>query len=278
MRIPSRLSVVLAAGLALPFAGCNLFSKLSSPSNDAQHLVAARICLDRGDYDCALRHYQALSDAQNDIRTSETSLTRLAQMRVFSFSDLIGSLGSSNGSGSSFVTMANDLARRNAATEANRLTIREIYVSNDQIGEPSLRAFSKFIAALSMVNGILAEIAGADQTLTAEDLVLDPANCDATSCLVAGGSCTQPLSSPNQVSNSPPGTDPTGLDSATGWDGIASLKMLLKAASEADTQMQLFRGGATQSGIFDSINALAGLGAAADDCIRHGFVSVFGLR
>ncbi len=267
---------MLGAVLLLPFAGCNLFTKLSSPSNDAQHLVAARTCLDRGDYDCALRHYQALSDAQNDIRVSETSLTVLAQLKLFSFSDLVGSLGSSNGSGSSFVTMANDLARRGAASEANRLRIQEIYVSNAQIAEPSLRAFSKFIAALAMVNELLAEIAGPDQTLRASDVVKTPTSCDASSCAdVMQDVCDSPLLATAGVWTAP---GPASLDSETDWNGTASLQMLIKAANEADTQMQLFRGGSANSGIFDSINTLAGLGAIAEPCLRQGIVSVFGLN
>lgn len=271
----TRFLIPLFGLSALTFSACNLFGGLSKPSNDAQYLEAARACLDRGDFQCALDNYNALSNSQADIQISETSLTRLAQARIFSFSDLIGSLGSGLGSGSTFVTMANDLARRGAATESNRLLIQSLYAADNGIGNASLKSYAKFIAAISMVNEIMGEMAGADQTLRASDVVAIPASCDATSCLGIGGECDKPAASSVLLSNV--AGDPTNLGSSLHWDGNASLKMLIKAASDADARAAEFRGSSGGSGIFSSINSLANI-PGAEPCIRQQIVAIFGLN
>jgi hypothetical protein len=263
---------VLAVSL-LPLAGCNLFGGLSSPSSDPQYLVAARACLDRGDYQCALDNYRALSGNQNDIKVSETSLTQLAQANIFSFSDLISSLGGATGSGGSFATMANDLARRGAASETNRLLIQSIYTNNSQINplDPNdkLRAFSKFLAAISMVNEILAEIAGPDHTLTASDIVANPSACN--SC---NSSCN--VGTTNVLGTS---ATPSGVGIITGWSGTVSLQMLIAAAQAADDNAVIFKGGSSSnnSGIFSAMNSLLGI-PGGDNCIREKIVQIFGLN
>jgi len=258
----------------LPLAGCNLFGGLSSPSSDPQYLVAARACLDRGDYQCALDNYRALSGNQNDIKVSEISLTQLAQANIFSFSDLISSLGGATGSGGSFATMANDLARRGAASETNRLLIKDIFESNNQIGDLKLRAFSKFLAAISMQNEILAEMAGADQSLTASDLVASPSACNSSSCFAnAGGVCD-----PGTSTVGPTASDPADMSSATtNWSGAVSLQMLIAAAADANDSANTFRGGTSNSGIFTAINSLTSL-PGTQPCIRQKIVEIFGLK
>ena len=267
----------------LPLAGCNLFGGLSSPSSDPQYLVAARACLDRGDYQCALDNYRALSGNQNDIKVSETSLTQLAQANIFSFSDLISSLGGATGSGGSFATMANDLARRGAASETNRLLIQTIYAANASINDQKLQAFSKFLAAISMVNELLAEIAGPDNSLTGHDIVANPsaclaANCGSTptACDPVGGTSGTPKVYTNG-SNSL--GDPTNLDSVTNWNNSPTIQMLLIATDVANQRASEFRG-AGGSGIFSAISNLGPLGSSAPgQClIRQQVLSVFGLN
>ena len=77
----------IGLSLACLLTACNLYGGLSKPANDEQYLVAARACLDRGDYACAKENYQALSTNYNDVRISETGLTTLAETRIFSISD-----------------------------------------------------------------------------------------------------------------------------------------------------------------------------------------------
>ncbi|NDG83917.1 MAG: hypothetical protein EBX52_02640 [Proteobacteria bacterium] len=278
----TRFLIPLFGLSALTFSACNLFGGLSKPSNDAQYLEAARACLDRGDFQCALDNYNALSNSENDRKISETSLTRLAQAKIFSFSDLIGSLGSGTGSGSTFVTMANDLAKRSAANESNRLLIKSLYNANAGITNSKLRAFSRFIAALSMMNEILAEVAGPDQTLRASDIVADPTLCSMAACLPGdpnyaacdiGTSSTYPVYT-NGVDNS---GDPVNLDSSSVWAGTPSLQMILVAASVANTEASIFNPGLGNAGIFNAIQTLGTFGGT-DRCIRQQIIEIFGLK
>jgi hypothetical protein len=264
----------------LPFTltSCgNLFKGLSTPEGDEQLLSAARGCMDRGDYNCALEYYQALSSSQGDVKVNETSLAKLAQANIFKMSDLIGALGSSRGSGASFTSMGNTLAARGVTGATQRALIQQTFADNNAIINTKLKAFSKFLSSLSMVNIILAELAGADQVLTAADIVTNPTACKAansTTCATtAAADCAKPAASAVIL-----GTALTnGLDSATGWSGTATLMQFIKAAEESNTQTSIFTGSSSNSGIFSAINTLAGLGAAADPCIRQSLVTTLGL-
>jgi hypothetical protein len=233
--------------------------------------------MDRGDYNCALEYYQALSSSQGDVKVNETSLAKLAQANIFKMSDLIGALGSSRGSGASFTSMGNTLAARGVTGATQRALIQQTFADNNAIINTKLKAFSKFLSSLSMVNIILAELAGADQVLTAADIVTNPTACKAansTTCATtAAADCAKPAASAVIL-----GTALTnGLDSATGWSGTATLMQFIKAAEESNTQTSIFTGSSSNSGIFSAINTLAGLGAAADPCIRQSLVTTLGL-
>jgi hypothetical protein len=250
---------------------CNLFSGLSKPSNDEQYLIAARACLDHGDYSCALSNYQALSDSKNDEKWSESSLTTLAQNGVFSFSDMIGTLGSSRGSGASLASLANLLAQRGKTTSSIRQTIQETYVQNEKIANTRLRGFSKFISSLSMMNSILATVAGADQILTASDIATGGSSCTAATC--AGAQCN-PSSSLAVLSGAALSSDLGTLNISTTPD----LWMLLSAVKIAQIHMDEFSPG-TGGGMFDAIDQILNLGsgAAADRCIRAQLIQTLGL-
>jgi hypothetical protein len=283
-------NVWLSAGLILALSGCNLYSGLSSPSNDEQYLISARGCMDRGDFQCALDNYKALSgsgtydgSSLNDIKVNETSLATLAKANIFLMGDLIGSLGSGRGSGASFATMANTLAARGAGTAANRVIIQQTFADNGSITNTKLKAFSKFLSALSMANAILAETAGSDGILTAGDIVANPTACKVAGTCSGNPDCAQPGTSNVALSD---GHDPVaynsttdtgGLYASTNWGGNATLKKFISAAENANTEAGRFTGASGGSGIFSAINTLAGLGSSLEPCVRQQLVNTLGL-
>ncbi len=229
--------------MLVTLSGCNLYGGLSSPSNDEQHLDAARACLDRNDFPCALEHYQALSDSYADIRINETSLARLGQARVFSFSDLISALGTSLGNGRTLSSMAELIARRNVATAANRVLIQETYASNAQISDsnPKLRAFSKFISAISMYSTVLASAVGPDGILTASDI--SPGSCGTVL-----GDCGPTTGMPDSST----GGNPSDLDDILPWANEPSIEMLWVALAAAASEAETISSG-SPSGVLSSI-------------------------
>jgi hypothetical protein len=256
----------------LSLSACNLYGGLSKPSNDEQHLDAARACLDDNDYPCALEHYQALSDSYADIRINESSLAQLAQAQVFSFSDLITSLGTSLGNGRTLSAMAELIASRNAATSSNRILIQQTYANNGSIAQGNtgskLRAFSRFISALSMYNAVLASAVGADGVLTASD--------------ISAGDCANDINACGPTANLPDtagvGQDPSDLNSPTNWSSTPSMEMLWTALSAADSDAADFTG--SQSGILSSINEILTLNPAlpADKAKRQQLITILGLQ
>ena len=197
-------------------------------------------------------------------------------------SDLIGALGSSRGDGTSFATMGNTLASRGVANATNRLLIKQVHTDNGAISNSRLQAFSQFLAALSMVNIVLAEAAGTDQILTAADIVRNPVACKAAApnaCATpldpAQTDCAQPTL-PSSVSLGSP-IDGSRMTGGTGWDGPATLMQFIKAAEEADFQAGIFTGSGSNSGIFSAISTLAGLDPALEPCVRQTLMNTLGL-
>jgi len=268
------LALLLFAPITLTSCG-NLFKGLSTPEGDEQLLVAARGCMDRGDYNCALEYYQALSNNYGDVKVNETSLAKLANANVFKMSDLIGALGSSRGDGTSFATMGNTLAGRGVANETNRLLIQQTFTDNNAIGSTKLKAFSKFLSALSMANIVLAEVAGSDQLLTASDIVVNPTTCKNAGAGCAGeANCDKPGTSSVVFTD---GSNPSNMNSAAEWNGTATLMQFITAADVANTQAAIFTGSGSNSGIFSAITELANLGAAGDRCARQALLTTLGL-
>ncbi len=278
------LTLLILAPFTLSSCG-NLFKGLSTPEGDEQLLVAARGCMDRGDYNCALEYYQALSNNFGDVKVNETSLAKLANANVFKMSDLIGALGSSRGDATSFVTMANTLAARGGANATNRTTIQTTYTDNNNIFNGKLRAFSKFISALSMTNAVLAEIAGADNLLTASDLVRDPVTCKARiDCTaISGSECSIPLAINSAPLNDPSGevgdgggSFPDALSNPANWNGAASITKFIRATDASDSQVSTFTGSPSNSGIFKALADLS-LIAGTEPCVRYTIVKTLGL-
>jgi hypothetical protein len=249
--------------------GCNLFGGLSNPSNDAQYLVAARACLDHGDYDCAFENYKKLSSAYSDTAIAETSLTTLAEQKIFSISDLIGSLGDNLGSAASFAILAEGMAKKSITSGTYRNTIKTIYDNNGAIVDSHLKAFSRFLNALAMFNEVLANAVGADGRLTASDLVSVP------SCVQSAPlTCTAPAGTALTYD----GADTTDFtSSAATWAGAATIQKLLAAATETSTQYVALGGHANDQGILNTINLIKAL-SGSEGTVRAGLVTVLSLE
>ncbi len=258
----------------LILSACNLYGGLDKPGSDPQYLIAARACLDRGDYACAKENYQALSSAFNDVKVSETGLTTLAENNIFSISDLVSSLGSNLGGAASFSILAEALASRGITAGTYRTTLKTVYDNNAAIGEANLRAFSRFIAALGMFNEVLANAVGADGKLTAGDIV----NPSTLAACRAGG--TAPGNPSGCVLNAvncaaPSGTALTydGADAASmstvgsDWSGPATIQKMIRAASAASTELSVFANASSNDGLLSTINQLATI-SGGEACTR----------
>ncbi len=258
---------IYALLLTLSLTACNLYGGLSKPGNDQQYLLAARSCLDRGDYACAKENYNALSASFDDVKISETSLTIFAENNIFSISELVGSLGTNIGSASSFKTLAESLAQKGVTSGDYRTIIKTRYDADSSITDAKLKAFAKFIAALSMFNEVLANAVGADGSLTASDIVTA---ANVTACK-AGSACDPNCTAPTGTAMTYNSSDTSDLTLATSttndWSGAATIQKLVKAASEAQTEMNIFAPTSTNQGLLKAIQDLASI-SGAEPCAR----------
>ncbi len=268
-------NLLFPLSLLVFLSSCNLYGGLSKPSDDKQHLDAARACFDQADYTCALENYNALSDAYNDTRISESSLVQLAQGNIFSMKDLIGALGNGTGSGMSFSFMANDLANRGVTSAATRSTIQQIYLNDNSIIDPQTKAFAQFIASVAMFNEVLAT-AIRGSSLSASDIVLSPSTCpNVADCTNpgAGAACGPPVGTNLTFG----GTDTSNMESTTPVSATATIHKLLNAAIVATNDLQNLTGKSSSfSGIISSMQNFAnistqypGATTAADQCSRQ---------
>jgi hypothetical protein len=273
--------------IPLFLSACNLYGGLSKPSNDDQYLVAARSCLDHGDYECARQNYNALSASYVDIAVSEGSLNTLAQNQIFSITDLVSSLGSGLGSGSSFSFLAEALAVRGVTTGSARTTIKTVFDNDAVILDPKLKSFSQFLAALAMVNQVLANAVGTDGKLTAGDIVTPSAvtackasnDCGACLATNVGCQCTTPAGTALTYNNG----DLTNFSSSPAtWAGSATIQKLIQAAIQTTTSLTAFSGGS--NGLGPSLQAISALstnallaGAGPEACVRQQLISILGL-
>jgi hypothetical protein len=260
--IQNRWCVFFFVAVASMANSCNLWSGLDSPSGDAQLLSAARGCFDRGDYTCATEYYQALSNSQADVKTSETILMQLAQNGFLSISDLVASLGSGRGNGTTIVNIANKLVVRGNTTGANRTTIQSLYTQAETITETNLKGYTKFMVAFAMLTQTLASAAGGDGLITDSDFSSSSSCRTNGSC--AGGDCAQGSSLLGTVASD--GTL-SNISTSTGWNTSPSLKKINEAANGVKAGLQDM-GASTDDGVFQSINALSGV-PAADGCFRQ---------
>ena len=163
--------VFLMVGALLSLTSCNLYGGIDKPSGDNQILMAARACLDHGDYVCAQQNYQALSNNENDVKVSELALTALAQNGLFSMSDLLLALGSDRGSAKSLTAMSGLIAGRGKTDGTSRANIQSVFVSLTTIQDAKLKAFMQFLTATALVNQILAGAITSNNALAITDLV-----------------------------------------------------------------------------------------------------------
>lgn len=263
----------LGLTLLLSLSACNLYGGLSKPSNDDQYLLAARACLDHGDYDCALSNYQALSLSYNDIKISETSLTSLASNNIFSMKDLVSSLGTGTGNGISFTLMADLMASRGKTTPATRVIIQQVFSNDAAIASPQLKAFAQFTAALAMFNALLATAVRSGVLLETDLVDTGGSNgCTGVALCALSTKCDAP-SGTNLTYDS---ADATVMTSAAGWTGSATLQKLIDSASKASAQLNTLSGTSNYTGLMKSIQALAGISLASgatdqqkDRCTRQ---------
>ena len=273
----------MIAMLPLFTTGCNLFGGLSSPSNDAQYLDAARACLDQGNYDCAQKNYEALSNSYNDVKISEEGLTTLASQNIFSISDLVESLGTNLGSAASFSILAVAMEQRGITNGSYRTTIKQIYDNDAGINDIKLQAFSKFLTSLAMLNELLANAVGSDGQLTASDIVADP-----TTCKTSNGADTVACAAPSGTAvtyNSNDTASMTVAGNGTGngaWDGTPTIQKLITAAVETSSEFSVFASGSTNQSLLDAIQKISHLNAgvataAAEAAVRYGIVTALDL-
>jgi hypothetical protein len=168
--------------------------------------------------------------------------------------------------------MAELIASRNASTSASRLLIQQTYENNANIElsnpQSKLRAFSRFISALSMYNTVLASAVGADGVLTASD--------------ISAGECANDINVCGPTANLPDtagaGQDPSDLNSATNWSNTPSMEMLWTALSAAESDAADFAG--SQSGILSAINQILNLNPSfpAEKAKRQQLIVILGLQ
>ncbi len=243
--------MILGLSAAVGLSACNLTGFMDTPSGDIQLLDAARACLDRADYDCALEYYQQIS-VESDQKVSELSLTNLANANLFKMSDLIESLGSGTGGINSFAFMAETLASRGKTTGADRAIIQKAYAdASTSINEPTLRAYIQFVASMAMMNQVLASAVGTDGQLTAADIASDPVACRNSNCGVGGGNDTD-CDSNNNFRTVVPGAETevnSNMELANNWSGSPTVKKALIAATAANTASIALFGSANNNGI-----------------------------
>lgn len=257
----TKIHSLLLLGL-FSLSSCNLWGGIDKPSGDEQLLVAARACLDRGDYACATEYYQKLSNSLSDVKTSELAFVNLAQNGIFSMQDFVASLGSSRGSGTTFLRMAERIAARGKTASTDREAIQAYYASLSTISDSRLRAYMQFIVALAMFEDVLATAVGADGVLTSTDIA------SSDSCrTIAQGACS---TAPCNAGFANTGTEPTAMSSSTNWTTAPSVKKLEIAASDASTALSNAGISSSVGGTVQLMTSISSqlVGAASDNCRR----------
>ncbi len=259
---------VSGLGLVLSLSSCNMFEFMDSPSGNPQLIEAARACFDAGDWACAREYYGQLT-GDEDNKISKLALLTLAENNIFKLTDLIDSLGSGTGNGSSLALLAGVMHKRGKFDAATRVTIQEVYESAAAITNDELRGFTQFVAANAMVNSILAIDVGADEILAATDLVNTPGTCATTCCAIT---CAADCGTSGDLAD---GTGvPLSMSSASGWSTHPPTHdQLLGAADATSTAANLMTGSSSGGGIVSTLNTLqAQLGVAADENCRRAVI------
>jgi hypothetical protein len=165
MAIALSVSFALGAGLS----ACNVFAPFDNPTSDTQLLSAARACFDQGDLPCAKEYYSRVSSANSDSANSERILATLSEQGA-TMSALIEFVGN-QANGRALTRFAERLS--SGSGETRRLAIYNAFKDHTLITNSSLKAFVKFVSALSLAAEILGEAANSDGILHKTDLVAD---------------------------------------------------------------------------------------------------------
>lgn len=257
--IPSLLILILSS--------CNLYGGLSKPSGDEQILLAARACLDQGNYDCAKTYYAALSANYNDYRLSEGGFTTLASNGIFTMRDLVSSLGTSTGNGSSMTSMANIISANGKFDSATRTTIQTVFSANTAITDAHTKAFAQFFTAMTMFNSVLA--AAGNGGLVAESTIVTSTACKTDNACIANAHCAIGTGT-NLTFNA--GDTATSMSSSTGWTTSPTVQKLIVAATEASNQLTALTGQSNNySGLLKTIQTLSNI-SGSEPCIRQALV------
>ncbi len=256
-------------------SSCNLFAFVDKPSGDAQLLDAARACLDRADYQCALDYYKQLSNSFIDVKISETSLTNLANKNIFKMSDLFISLGSDTGNAGSFSFLSETIAIRGKITAADRAIIQNAYADSSLITNETIRNYMQFITSLVMTNHLLASSVGADGKLTASDIVKNPSvclrvgnvNCNRVECEKPDGSALV------DSSELFPHDDADSIATQTNWETNPSIGKVIVAASAANDASNILFGGGSGGGIGEIFKKIKENPGTSDCQKRYGVLN-----
>lgn len=278
----SKKSVFFVLLAALASGGCNLTGFMDNPSNDDQYLSAARACLDKGDFQCALDNYGKVSGAETDVANSEIAMTQLDEQGadMAAFMNFVADLGDQT-PGYAITKFAERLVPN--AGLAKREAIWNAFNMRSQINTPDLANFVEFAGGLSLAGELLAE--GADSTtaiLSQSDLANNPSTCIAAgvSCAATAG-CDGPTSgtgsnltgasgTPDITSTSPTNANPS-LDqvyqsinaSITGLANLGATGRFSSISNLLSTYNHISGGAAPSSG-----------GSATVRCFRYALISI----
>lgn len=286
MKIPFRprrglaaASRPIAAALALSAGvlACNAFDPLSSPSGDDQLLSAARACLDRGDFECALDHYGKLSADKADVKASEQAYAILAQNNAgfTAFATAFGTDPSVKGLGALVTEVAD------GAGESRRLALHGAYLLANSIPEatnPKLRGLARFLTATALAAEILAEISGSDRVLHKVDLVANGScgnttevGCAASAACDAGlGSIGSSGTNGDIDAAAPSGTPPT-LDQL--YTALSAAVSGLSAVNPSGSAVTSFGGLLPVSGKPSVVNAGTAPIETGSRCFRRALLA-----
>jgi hypothetical protein len=162
------LAVCLSTLSGTLLSGCNVFGPFDNPTSETQLLSAARACFDQGDLPCAREYYNRISGTDADIAVSEGIFASLAEQGA-TMTGVIEFVGN-GANGHALTKFAERLS--SGAGETRRLAIHSAFKRHTEITDSSLKAFAKFVSALSLTAEILGEAAGPDGTLSKTDLAL----------------------------------------------------------------------------------------------------------
>ncbi len=224
--------------------------------------------MDKGEYANALKYYQQVSANESDVKISETALATLAEGNIFYISDLISSLGSGSGGGSTFIGVAENMYARGATTAASREIIAKVYVSASGIVNAHLKNFVQIISGISMIGSILGSYAGPNGTLVVTDLV-QSASCNSTTCS-AGGNTTCNAG----IAGFTGSFSPVSINTPSLWDGNTLLQLVSMLDLVNTSIGNLTGSGSTGSGLFSAFGNLSELDSLVSNCMRASLISV----